>query len=124
MKQLTIVVPVYRERPKGYEQISINGLKRLCSSRDIVFVMPDSLKDDYWKEIIPSAQTERFDDRYFNNIAGYNRLMMSREFYSRFLASEFILIYQLDAYIFADRLDEWCDKGLRGWCVRCITSGP
>ena len=124
MKQLTIVVPVYRERPTGYEHISIDRLKRVCPSRDIVFVMPDSLKDDFWKEIIPGARTERFDDRYFSSIAGYNRLMMSREFYSRFLASEFILIYQLDAYIFVDRLDEWCEKGYdyvgAPWLVRPV----
>ncbi len=37
--------------------------------------------------------------------------MLSTCFYERFLDSSYILIYQLDAYVFRDELKEWCEKG-------------
>jgi hypothetical protein len=63
------------------------------------------LKQDY-----PQITEENFADGYFENIAGYNRLMMSPEFYRRFADCRYILIYQLDAFVFRDELRQWCDK--------------
>lgn len=37
--------------------------------------------------------------------------MLSAEFYDRFAAYEYVLIYQLDAFVFADRLAEFCQMG-------------
>jgi hypothetical protein len=37
--------------------------------------------------------------------------MLSNEFYSRFTEYEYILIYQLDAWVFSDVLADWCNKG-------------
>ncbi|RZJ87158.1 MAG: hypothetical protein EOO20_16720 [Chryseobacterium sp.] len=37
--------------------------------------------------------------------------MISKEFYKRFSSSEYILIYQLDAWVFKDELLEWCNNG-------------
>jgi hypothetical protein len=52
-----------------------------------------------------------FEDSYFDGIAGYNRLMLSTAFYERFARFRYILIYQLDALVFADRLLEFCAQG-------------
>ena len=37
--------------------------------------------------------------------------MLAKEFYESFLDCTYILIYQLDAYVFRDELREWCNKG-------------
>jgi hypothetical protein len=37
--------------------------------------------------------------------------MLSSEFYRRFHDSEYILIYQLDSFVFRDELSLWCAKG-------------
>ena len=37
--------------------------------------------------------------------------MLSSEFYRRFSKFEYILIYQLDAFVFKDQLNYWCKKG-------------
>jgi len=52
-----------------------------------------------------------FDNSFFENIEGYNRLMLSPEFYKSFLQYEFILIHQLDAYVFRDELELWAGRG-------------
>jgi hypothetical protein len=37
--------------------------------------------------------------------------MKSKQFYERFVAYDYMLIYQLDAYVFKDELDDWSAKG-------------
>ena len=69
----------------------------------------------------PMLSFESFEDEYFKGISGYNRLMMSEVFYRRFIGYEYILIYQLDAYIFKDELKKWCDK--RIWLYRRPMAG-
>ncbi|MBB6111220.1 hypothetical protein HDF23_003988 [Mucilaginibacter lappiensis] len=57
------------------------------------------------------TKVESFDDSYFKDIQGYNALMLSDIFYSRFLKYKYILIHQLDAFVFKDELNYWCDQG-------------
>jgi hypothetical protein len=56
-------------------------------------------------------QIQFFPVTAFTSVDGYNTLMLSREFYLRFASYEYILTYQLDAFIFYDNLSYWCDLG-------------
>ncbi|RNL49618.1 DUF5672 family protein [Pedobacter jejuensis] len=106
---VTIVIPLYKDSLNALEIISLAQCFKVLGSYNIVAVKPKSLiltNYDYkFKEVYS------FDDDYFSDIAGYNRLMLSPVFYEQFLATEFILIYQLDAFIFKDELQEWCNAG-------------
>lgn len=57
------------------------------------------------------CQVSIFKSEFFANIDGYNRLMLSRPFYARFQAYDYLLLYQLDAFIFRDDLLAWCARG-------------
>ncbi|MBP5515592.1 MAG: hypothetical protein J6X86_01460 [Bacteroidales bacterium] len=37
--------------------------------------------------------------------------MLDKHFYQRFAEYEYMLVYQLDAWVFRDELDDWCNKG-------------
>lgn len=52
----------------------------------------------------------RFPQTYFTYPHGYNRLLLSRRFFDRWAAYDFILLYQLDCLVLNDRLAEWCRK--------------
>lgn len=54
---------------------------------------------------------ERFPQHFFDGIAGYNLLMLDKAFYKRFAKYQYVLIYQLDAWVFRDELDYWCKQG-------------
>lgn len=47
-----------------------------------------------------------------NGIAGYNQMMLSREFYQLFNDTEYLLICHTDAWIFRDELEDWCKKDM------------
>lgn len=128
MEKVTIVIPAYKSELNQYEEISLRAAADRLGNYPVTFVIPAGLDVSRMKEIMPSAKVEEFSAAYFQGIAGYNRLMMSEEFYSRFTCYRYILIYQLDAYVFSDKLDEWCDKGYdyvgAPWLLRPIYNNP
>lgn len=113
MEQVKVVVPIYKVNFSDLEEkVLINNLNVL-SAHTIVFVCPNSLDVERINEIGKSncLEFERFDDRYFDGIDGYNILMLSDEFYNRFIDTEYVLICQTDAFVFRDDLSFWCNKG-------------
>lgn len=119
-----VIIPVYTTEITSFEQISLERTCKVLHSYPLVVIKPRSLNLSSIQLKYPSLTTEDFDDSYFQSIAGYNSLMLSEEFYQRFEDCEYILICQLDAYIFRDELTEWCEKGYdyigAPWLVRPI----
>ncbi len=110
MKQVAIVIPIYKNSVSKYELISLKQCEKILSNYPKIIIkskglpIPDYLKNLTILEII------NFDGNYFDSIAGYNKLMLSEEFYSQFLDYKFMLIYQLDCFVFSDKLGYWCNK--------------
>jgi hypothetical protein len=77
----------------------------------IRLVKPQSLNLNELTERYPVLGEDGFPEVFFRGIDGYNRLLLSDEFYARYAAYEFILIHQLDAFVFSDRLAYWCGRG-------------
>lgn len=106
-----VVIPVYRLPLSENEAASLHQACTVLRDWPLVIVKPETLDISSLTDAYPFLQAESFDDGFFKGIAGYNRLMLSAGFYERFLTSEYILIYQLDAWIFRDELRQWCEKG-------------
>jgi len=108
-KSVTVVIPLYKPLLSELEIISLNQCFKVLGEYNIVAVKQQSLDLENYK--YPFNTVYSFDDEYFQNIAGYNRLMLDSTFYEKFLANDFILIYQPDAFVFKDELQYWCDTG-------------
>ncbi|AUD03946.1 DUF5672 family protein [Spirosoma pollinicola] len=107
---VNVVLPVYKTELTDYETIALTQCLRVLSNYPIILAAPHSLDVSNYLQIGPSLQVRTFDDNYFNSIDGYNRLMLSNEFYKAFSDQEFILIHQLDAFVFQDDLTYWCQQ--------------
>jgi hypothetical protein len=105
-----ILIPVYKLEFDDYEITSLKQCCKILADYPVVFVKPVSLDLSHILNAFPQTSTESFDDTYFNSLFDYNRLMLSSTFYERFSDCEYILIYQLDAYVFKDELKKWCRK--------------
>ncbi len=105
-----IIIPIYKTNLTDGERKSLNQCVKLLSDFPIVFAQPKSLNSSIinFNGLI---KTETFDDLYFKDVYGYNSLMLSTNFYERFTDYKYILIYQLDAYVFKNELKKWCLKG-------------
>lgn len=105
-----IVIPIYRH-VEGTERRSLDQCMRILGKHEIVVIHPQSL---YLKEDLqpyPSIRCMALRNEWFDGVAGYNRMMLSTEFYNLFAAYDYMLIYQLDAYVFSDQLDYWTGHG-------------
>lgn len=108
-KKLAVVaIPVYRGTLEWWEKVSLAQARRVFGAYDICFFAPNSLGLPYAGQ---NARIERFDDASFQNRDAYSRLMLSTEFYERFSDYEYLLLYQLDAFVFSDRLQGFCAMG-------------
>ncbi|MCY7350550.1 MAG: hypothetical protein LH606_07765 [Cytophagaceae bacterium] len=108
---VAVVIPVYQAELTDHERISLTQCVRILGHYPLILVKPEHLDATIFLALHPSFQVFSFDNTYFSDVAGYNRLMVSEGFYRAFESYEYILIHQLDAFVFSDRLREWCERG-------------
>ncbi|GHT77341.1 hypothetical protein AGMMS50262_18080 [Bacteroidia bacterium] len=108
---IVVVIPLYKENLTVWEEKSLSQCLSVLKRYPIVLVTPQTLNTRFFEEKYPIDSIERFDDSFFKDITGYNTLLLSTQFYERFLKYKYLLIYQLDAYVFQDLLMQWAEKG-------------
>jgi hypothetical protein len=108
MEEVAIVIPVYKPTMNEFERISFDQCNKILSSYKKIIVAPEDLDTSAYQPDV--FKTVRFNKFYFESIRQYNKLLLSEEFYKQFEDFEYILIYQLDAFVFSDQLHEWCRK--------------
>lgn len=107
-KKVAVVIPNYRESLTSNEKISLEQVKRILRQYDIFFLLPNSLRINYGCSEISE---KRYSDKYFLSRRMYSRFMLSPELYKDFENYDYILVYQLDAFVFEDQLAYFCDLG-------------
>lgn len=108
--KVAVVIPVYKENPSVSEIKSFKQAILHFSNYDVYLVGPSNLNLSAYRELYSDFIWSEFDKKYFINIEGYSQLMLSSFFYFHFIKFEYILIYQLDCYVFDNQLDYWCNK--------------
>lgn len=111
MDKVVVIIPIYKTTLSDDEVLSLRQTCQALKNYPLVVIQPEGLDLSSLNEQYPLLQFQEFPASYFKGIMGYNRLMLSPVFYERFLNYEYMLICQLDAYIFRDELQEWCNKG-------------
>lgn len=105
-----IIIPVYKSHITDLERLSLSRCAMVLRQHPLVFAGPRSLDYSGYKQVVKHATVATFDDAFFLSLEGYSRLMLSPKFYETFSHYSYILIYQLDAFVFMDKLLFWCDK--------------
>ena len=107
-----VVIPIYKPQPDEAERMSLRQCVKVLGGHDMCLVCPQELDVTAYKELTGTdIRTERFAQNNFLSVETYSGLMKSNDFYKRFKHYKYILIYQLDAWVFEDKLDYWCNKG-------------
>lgn len=106
-----IIVPVYKSTASPLELRSLEQAVSVLNSYPIFFIAPGGLDVALYLNVAPMAQVIRLPPHHFESIAAYSRLLLCQDFYEIFAQWRYILIYQLDAWVFRDELAEWCHRG-------------
>src|SRR4051812_47391380 len=107
-QEVAVVIPTYRSVLDSDERKSLSQCIKVLGSYPIIFVAPLGLELAPEIRQLNNIQVIRFPAHYFAGIAGYNALMLSPAFYQAFSEFRYILIHQLDVFVFRDALSEWC----------------
>lgn len=112
-KNVIITIPVFKQHLNTVEQKSFLQCLRILHKHDIsIFTHNELDLSEYYQLALQTGKNfsvAYFDKNYFSSVAGYNRLMLSKDFYTYYASTyKYILIYQLDAWIFSDELEKWC----------------
>lgn len=104
---LAIVIPIYRNKLEHNELISLQQALKYFREYDIFFLAPEGLKlkNNYGIKYL------FFEKEFFESVRSYSRLMLTKDFYSAFSEYEYLLIYQLDAFVFSDGIGRFIDYG-------------
>lgn len=108
---VAIVIPIYKTLISTEEKLSFVQCTKVLASYPIILVAPMSLNVSAYEELSSKhIAIKRFDDAFFKDIAGYNKLLTSKRFYQAFNLYDYILLYQLDAWVFKDDLRYWIEQ--------------
>lgn len=108
--KVAVVIPYYHSDLSELEMVSYKQCLKKLKNYPIILVVPDTMpRNEYPKD--SQLIFETVPSEWLTGIDTYNQMMVKDDFYKRFEKYEYILIYQLDAIVFEDRLDEFCDYG-------------
>lgn len=109
-----VVIPVYKEIPNDIESYSLINNIKVLENHKISILTYKELDISYYIKLLNSEkldyQIDLFDKSFFSDVESYSKLLLSRMFYKNFINYDFMLITQLDVYVFRDELDNWCNK--------------
>jgi len=110
-----VVIPVYKKELSAEERHSLRQCCMVLKNYHLAIVTYPECDLTNYKEVLIAEKAdytiEFFDRSYFDSVQSYNRLLLNPDFYLRFKDFKYILIYQLDGFVFKDELIEWCNKG-------------
>lgn len=109
-KKVAVVIPYYHSNLTAFEQISIQQCLKILKNYPIIFIVPEYMNE----QELPNkcdVKYKKLPNKWFENVEAYNSMMLCKDFYQCFLDFKYILIYQMDAFVFYDQLEEFCDLG-------------
>lgn len=109
-----VIIPIYTTSLNAQESASLRQTAAQLSQYPIVVLKPEGVDVSQITNDFPQLDVMEVSDHWLgkrNGIQGYNKMMLSEEFYELFSDVEFILICHTDAWIFRDELELWCQRG-------------
>ncbi|WP_158827757.1 DUF5672 family protein [Mucilaginibacter lacusdianchii] len=108
---VTVVIPIHLSEPSELEKISLAQTLAVLHKYTITFMAPYGLDISWYEDFCfgkAEIAVERFD---WKGYEAYSVLQSNYVFYKRFLNYKYILICHLDAFVFRDELEKWCNLG-------------
>lgn len=110
-----VIIPIYKDSISVNEELSLRRCLNVLGKHPIVLIHSGTVNTDEYNRIAGEekviVQYLIFNQNDFSSVESYNKLLQENRFYKKFLNCGYILIYQLDAWVFNDELNEWCRKG-------------
>jgi hypothetical protein len=123
MNLCIILIVAHKEKLSEAEQASLKQCYTILGNYPIKFICPKGLNVAEYKKIQSNVEFEFIDPKWQSTYKMFGRLKVVPLLYDKFKQYRYILFYELDAWVFRDELEYWCNKNydyigapwLEGW---------
>jgi hypothetical protein len=105
-----VVIPIHSDNPSNEELISFKQCFNVLKKHSIKIIAPKGLNLDIYRQVVASIEVIEIDPIWQSSIEKYNKLKLSWFFYNLFREFDYLLTYELDAFVFKDEIEFWCEK--------------
>ena len=99
---LAIVTPIWEPRLQGAALDGLRVTNANCRGLARIFVGPDGLATDFYREHFPDWEIVSRDARHFTSVDAYSASLLEPSFYETFADFRAIVLCQLDAVLIRD----------------------
>jgi len=103
---LCVMIPVHRPGLTSAEAKSLLACKKHLKSYNCYLVHPQGMDLSAYLAIYPELLSKPVEPKWLASIEAYNKMKLDLSFYNMFSTYTHMLTYELDAYIFSDKLAE------------------
>lgn len=98
-----------------FNEVALLSFRRsaeVLSAHRWIFAVPHGTDMTPFREIAPNAEARYFPKEYFSSKRSAQWFYMHPELFDAFEDFDFILIHQLDVFVFEDQLQHWVDQAV------------
>ena len=106
--KVIVLVISHKASLDPFEEISLKQCQRVLGGHPIRLVCPAGLDLAAYRRIVPELQADFIPPHWLASYQAFNRLKILPYLYRRYRDFEFVLFYELDAFVFRDELLDWC----------------
>lgn len=106
-----ILIITHKTQINQFEEISLRQCFSVLGDYPIRLVCPRGLDISTYRQIIPQVEVDFIDPSWLSTYQNFNKLKVRPLLYQKYQKYEFILFYELDAFVFRDDLKHWCAQG-------------
>lgn len=110
-KKVVILIIAHKSELSADEISSLKQCYKVLANYPIKLICPEGLDVSEYKKVNSSADIDFIDPKWQATYAMFNRLKIESFIYNRYKDYQYILYYELDAWVFRDELLKWCDAG-------------
>ena len=108
--EVIVVIPIHTVTPSEQEKCAFAQCYKILGRHQIKVLCPAGLDITAYRKIVPKFDVTKVEPIWLSSVQKYNQLKKSRYFYSLFGNYNYLLTYELDAFVFKDELLYWCTK--------------
>lgn len=110
MARAAVLIIAHKDRPSATELNSLKQCYKVLNRYPVILICPSNLDTSVYKKHIPNLLVDYIHPKWQQSYAMFNRLKIDPFLYKRYSQYEFIMFYELDAWVFKDELEYWCNR--------------
>ena len=109
IRKVVITIPLYKSNISKSEMLALNQLINVLKNHQINFFTFKELDFSQYSELLQNVDYSitYFKKFFFKDTLSYSKLLCSKSFYKKYKNYKYLLLYQLDAWVFRDELAYW-----------------